>query len=360
MNRMTQHTAPKSRFFFTGVLILLAALLLASVTIAVMLGPVAIDPATVWKIAFSHLPGFSGMVEETWNHGQGHIVWDIRFPRVLLGVIVGAGLSVAGVAMQALMRNSLADPYILGISSGASVGATLVILFGAFQYFGQYALSISAFLGALFAIGMVFLLARVAGRISTTRLLLSGIAISLMMSAATNVIVTMAPREEGIRTAMYWMMGSLTGAKWTYLPLPALVVLGGTIFLLLQFRSLNALLMGDDTAITLGVNIHRFRISLILTMALLTGTLVSISGSIGFVGLMIPHIVRLLVGSDHRRVVPVSLFLGAIFIVWADVLARTVLAPEELPIGVVTALCGGPFFIWLLRRSSYSFGGGHE
>lgn len=360
MGDNTEPRANGSRFLFTGIIGVLAALLIVSVTIAVVLGPVQIHPATVWKIAFSHLPGFSGWVEETWSPGQGHIVWDIRFPRVLLGVIVGAGLSVAGVTAQALMRNSLADPYILGISSGASVGATLVILFGAFHYFGHNALSFSAFLGALAAMVMVFLLARVAGRITTTRLLLSGIAISMMLSAATNFIVTMAPREEGIRTALYWMLGSLTGAKWTYLTFPALVVLVCTVLLLFQYRSLNSLLMGDDTAVTLGVNIQRFRVGLILILALLTGTLVAISGSIGFVGLMIPHIVRLLVGSDHRRVLPVSLFLGAIFIVWADVLARVVLAPEELPIGIVTALCGGPFFIWLLRRSSYSFGGGQE
>ncbi|MBU5673139.1 iron ABC transporter permease [Paenibacillus brevis] len=357
---MTQLDALNNRLRFTGIIIVLSALLLASVTIAVMLGPVAIAPATVWKIVFSHLPGFSERIEEIWSPAQGHIVWDIRFPRVLLGVVVGAGLSVAGVAAQALMRNSLAEPYILGVSSGASVGATLVILFGAFSYLGQYALSLAAFGGSLVTMGLVFLLARVRGQISTTRLLLAGIAISMMMSAATNFIVTMAPREEGIRTAMYWMMGSLAGAKWAYLSLPTLVVIGGTALLSFSYRSLNSLLMGDDTAVTLGVNIQRFRIILILTLALLTGTLVAISGAIGFVGLMVPHIVRLLVGSDHRRVLPVSLFMGAIFIVWADVLARLVLAPEELPIGIVTALCGGPFFIWLLRRSSYSFGGGRE
>ncbi|MEK3734342.1 MULTISPECIES: FecCD family ABC transporter permease [Paenibacillus] len=360
MGSRTPREGPHHRVWFAGILVLLAAMLLVSITAAVMLGPVAIDPGTVWKIALSNLPGFAGKVDQTWSQGQSHIIWDIRFPRVLLGAVVGAGLSVAGVAAQALMRNSLADPYILGVSSGASVGATLVILLGAFSYFGQYALSLAAFMGALVAMGLVFLLARVAGRISTTRLLLSGIAISMMMSAATNFIVTMAPREEGIRTAMYWMMGSLAGAKWSYMTFPVLIVLAGTLLFLLQYRSLNALLMGDDTAVTLGVNIQHFRIVLILTLALLTGTLVSISGSIGFVGLMIPHIVRLLIGSDHRRVLPVSLFLGAIFIVWADVLARMALAPEELPIGIVTALCGGPFFIWLLRRSSYSFGGGQE
>lgn len=344
-------------FWFAGVLLALVALLAFSITVSVMLGPVRIAPDAVWRIALSHLPGFSGWIEQTWSKAHGHIVWDIRFPRVLLGAIVGAGLAVAGTAIQALTRNSLADPYILGVSSGASAAATLVIIFGAFKIFGQYALSMSAFLGALLAMVLVFVLARVGGRISTTRLLLSGIAVSMMMSAATNFIVTMAPREEGIRSAMFWMMGSLTGARWTYLSIPALLVVLGTAWLLLQYRSLNALLMGEDAAVTLGVNIQAFRSGLVVAAALLTGTIVAVSGAIGFVGLMIPHIVRMVVGSDHRRVLPVAMLLGGLFIVWADVAARLVLAPEELPIGIVTAICGGPFFIWLLRRSTYSFGG---
>ncbi|WP_205516554.1 iron ABC transporter permease [Paenibacillus sp. SYP-B3998] len=344
--------------WFTTIVVFLTVILIASITLAVMLGPVRIDPETVWKIALSHLPGMNGLVDETWSKAQTHIIWDIRFPRVLLGVVVGAGLAVVGVAIQALTRNSLADPYILGVSSGASVSATLVILFGFFKVFGQYALSFSAFLGSLTAMVMVFVFARVGGAISTTRLLLSGIAVSTIMSAATSFIVTMAPREEGIRSAMYWMMGSLTGAKWSYLSIPALMIMIGTMILLLHYRSLNALLMGDDTAVTLGVNVNAFRKFLVIVTALLTGSIVAVSGSIGFIGLMIPHIVRLMVGSDHRRVLPVSLLFGAIFVVWCDVFARLVLAPEELPLGIVTAMCGGPFFIWLLRRSAYSFGGG--
>lgn len=343
---------------FAVVILLLAAGLIITITCAVMLGPVPIAPGTVWQIAISKVLGVDIGLSETWTKAEGRIIWDIRFPRVLLGVVVGAGLAVTGVTIQALVRNSLADPYILGVSSGASVAATLVIIFGAFRFLGQYALSLSAFLGSLLTMVMVFLLARVGGRISTTRLLLAGIAVSMMMSAATSFIVTMSPREEGIRSAMYWMMGSLSGAKWAYLTLPAFVVLAGTVMLMFQCRSLNALLMGEEEATTLGVNVQAFRGFLVITAALLTGTIVSVSGSIGFVGLMIPHIVRLLVGSDHRRVLPVSLLVGAIFVVWADVAARLVLAPEELPIGIVTALCGGPFFIWLLRRSGYTFGGG--
>ncbi len=332
--------------------------LLLSITGAIMLGPVPISPQTVWKIAFSHLPFIGSLIEIDWSTAQENIIWEIRFPRVLLGAIVGAGLAVVGVAIQALVRNSLADPYILGVSSGASVGATLVILFGAFKLFDHYALSVAAFLGSLVSVILVFFLSQVGGRISVVRLLLAGIAISMILSAVTSFIVISAPREEGIRSALFWMMGSLTGAKWEYLTIPAIAVLWGTIFIWIQSRNLNLLLMGEETASTLGMNIERFRKFLIVFTALLTGVVVAVSGAIGFIGLMVPHMVRLIVGTDHKKVVPVSVFVGAIFVIWADVLARMILSPEELPIGIVTALCGGPFFIWLLRKSNYSFGGG--
>lgn len=331
--------------------------LMGSITVAVMLGPVQIHPQVVWGIALSHIHPFDGWLETSWTKAQESIVWNIRFPRVLLGAVVGAGLAVAGTVIQALTRNSLADPYILGVSSGASTAATMVIVFGVFRVFGIYSLSIAAFIGSLLAMILVFLLARVGGSISTTRLLLSGLAVSMILSAATNFIVTMAPREDGIRSAMYWLMGSLAGAKWEHLTIPLFIIALGSMLLLIMHRPLNSLLMGEEAAVTLGVNMASFRIVLVIISALITGTIVSVSGSIGFVGLMIPHIVRMMVGSDHRRVLPISMLLGAIFTVWADVVARLILAPEELPIGIVTALCGGPFFIWLLRKSSYSFGG---
>jgi iron complex transport system permease protein len=348
---------PKAKLQFSVLMIGAICFLFFSLTISIMLGPVPIQPGTVWRIAFSHLPMIGEWIPIDWNKAQGHIIWDIRFPRVLLGAIIGAGLAVVGVAIQALVRNPLADPYILGVSSGASVAAALVLLFGAFHSFGQYALSISAFLGSLLAICFVFLLAQENGRISTVRLLLSGIAVSLILSALTSFIVMIAPREEMVRSVLFWMLGSFSQAKWEYLVLPALFVVIGILLLFLQARPMNALLMGEEAAATLGVNTNRFRQFLLIITSLLTGVMVAVSGSIGFVGLMMPHIVRLLVGSDHRRVLPLSVMLGASFMIWADVAARTIIAPEELPIGIVTALCGGPFFIWLLRRSSYSFGG---
>jgi iron complex transport system permease protein len=338
----------------------LVLVLLLSITTAVSLGPVPIPFKSVWKIALSQFPVIGDYIISDWTQAQKHIVWDIRFPRVLLGTIVGAGLAVVGVAMQALVRNPLADPYILGVSSGASVGATLVIIFGAFKLFGQYALSAAAFSGALLSIILVFLLAQAGGRIAPVRLLLSGIALSAVLNAVTSFIVMSAPREEGIRNALFWMMGSLTGARWGYLTIPTLAVIVGIVFLLLQSRALNAMLMGEETAGTLGVNTDLFNKSLVITTALLTGVIVAVSGAIGFVGLMMPHIVRVIVGSNHYRVLPVSALAGAIFITWSDVLARLIIAPEELPIGIITAMCGGPFFIWLLRRNAYSFGGGQK
>ncbi|WP_096202329.1 FecCD family ABC transporter permease [Bacillus sp. FJAT-45350] len=343
---------------FSVLIFLLIGILLISMTISIMLGPVTISPLTVWKIALSKISIFDLGLAQDWSRAQEQIVWELRFPRVFLAAIVGSGLAIVGVAIQALVRNSLADPFILGVSSGASVGATLVIVMGVFTIFGQYALSIAAFIGALSSVLLVFLLAQVHGKISTVRLLLAGIAVSMMLSAVTSYIVISAPREEGIRDAMFWMMGSVAGAKWNNLMIPFLCLIVGFIYLMIQSRSLNILLMGEESASTLGVNVDGFKKVLIVITALLTGVMVAVSGAIGFIGLMIPHVVRLVIKSDHRRVLPASALVGAIFLIWADVIARMVVAPQELPIGIVTALCGGPFFIWLLRRSTYSFGGG--
>lgn len=343
---------------FKVLMIILPIILILTIIFAVALGPVKIHPFVVWEVAMSHMPFIGDGIAGNWTNAEYNIVWQIRFPRVLLGVIIGAGLALAGTGIQALVRNSLADPYILGVSSGASVGATLVILVGLFDILGQYALSFAAFLGALLSVILVFYLAQVRGRISTTRLLLSGIALSMILSAVTDFIVISAEDDDKVHSALFWMMGSLVGADWKTLPIVGIAVALVFIFLVVQSRSLNILLMGEETAATLGLNIHTFQKVLIVVISLLTGVMVAASGSIGFVGLMIPHIVRLLVGSDHKKVLWTSLFLGAIFMVWADVAARLLLAPEEIPIGVITAIAGGPFFIWLLRRSNYSFGGG--
>ena len=332
------------------------AALIISMVCAVGLGPVAIAPRTVWCILVGKLPMLGGG-EVFWKSATEKIVLDIRLPRVLLGSFIGAGLSLTGVAIQSFTKNPLSDPYILGISSGASAGAVSVALLGLFNVLGFYALTGGAFIGSAVAIFLVYMLSASRDGLTPTRLVLTGVAVSALFSAITNFIIYNAKNENGIRTAMYWMMGSLEGAKWEYLPIIGVVFIGVFLFLYSYSNALDTLLLGEKTAVILGVNSKQLRQTLVILSSLLAGVVVSLSGSIGFVGLIVPHITRNLVGSGHRKVIPVSAILGAIFIIWSDVLARLVVAPEELPIGIVTSLFGAPFFIYLLRKKKYSFGG---
>ncbi|MBD2498842.1 iron ABC transporter permease [Nostoc sp. FACHB-280] len=355
INSVLKHLRKDQQQRYKLLMIAMVVMLLLSITLAVMIGPVPISPFQVWQIALSQiLPNVTG----DWTPAQVQIIWLIRFPRVLLAFFVGAGLSVVGVIMQALVSNPLADPFIFGISSGASVGAVLVILLGIFSMFGVYALSLGAFLGALVAFILVFLLARQQGKLFPTRLILVGVAVSYMFEAMTSFLALKAGSGEATQRVLFWLLGGLSGTKWSDLILPVLALLVGIGYLLFQTRSLNALLIGEETARTLGVDTDSFRKQLFFVTSFLTGVIVAVSGVIGFVGLMIPHSVRFLVGSDHRRVLPLSLLLGGIFIIWADVIARIIVAPEEVPIGIITALFGTPFFIWLMQSSSDIFRGG--
>ncbi len=339
---------------FSIFLSLLIFVTCVSIICAILVGSVNISPLVIWDVLCWKL-GFTDSLKVA-SFAQSTIIWEIRLPRIILAMAVGAGLAISGAAIQALVQNSIADPYILGVSSGASVGATAVIILGAFSFLGNWALSIAAFLGALVAVIIVFLLARVGGRTSIVRLLLSGIAVSLIFSAITNFILMMTKNEGGIKAVMHWMLGSLAGAKWSNIQIPIIVCIAVFIFLYCFTNSLNALLLGEETAATLGISLEKFRLIVIISVSLLTGVLVSVSGTIGFVGLIIPHIVRMLVGSHYRYVLPMSALIGAIFLIWADALARVIIAPEEMPLGILTALCGGPFFIWLLRKEGYIFG----
>jgi iron complex transport system permease protein len=335
---------------FAPVLGLLTVALLVTLTMGVMLGPVPIPATQVWGIALDHLA--PGLVTPTWSRAVDDIVWQVRFPRVLLGAFVGAGLAVVGTTLQALVRNPLADPYLFGISSGASVGAVVVILLG-LALFGVFSLSIAAFLGGLVAFVLVFVLAQRDGDMSPMRLILAGVAVSYLLSAITSFLVFQADSTGAgsqVRSVLFWMLGGLGGARWEYLVVPAPVVAVGTVVLALQWRRLNALVVGEESALSLGVDTRRFRRWLFILTALLTGVMVAVSGGIVFVGLVIPHMVRIVVGADHRRVLPAAALVGAIFLVWVDVAARLVVAPAELPIGIITAVVGAPVFIWLLRR----------
>ena len=333
--------------------ILIPVLIICAVITLILsigLGPISVSPITTAKILISRIPFLGTFIPQTWEQLDYNIIIGLRLPRVLLGMVVGASLAVTGVTMQALVRNKLADPFILGVSSGASAFATLGMLFGAFSFLGRYSLSLSAFIGSAVTIIFVYILSRRNGRINIAQMLLSGVAVSMIMDGFTNIITLSAPNALGLHNASFWMSGSLAGAKLEYLSLPFAVLVCCMVVLMINYRGLNLLVLGDESAGTLGINVSRLQKLLILVASLMSGVTIAISGSIGFVGLMVPHFTRLLVGGDHRKVLPVSALLGGILVVWVDVLARTVIAPEELPVGILTAVIGGPIFIWMLRR----------
>lgn len=325
---------------------MLLVVLLATMTIAVMIGPVRIRPDVVWRVTFDHL--VPGWLSTTWQPFEDSIVWEVRLPRVLLGAIAGAGLAVVGATLQALLRNPLADPYLLGTSSGAALGAVSVMLLGP-STLDMLSSSAAAFTGALLATGAVYALAWQGGRFPTARLVLSGVAVSYLFSSLTNLLIFRTPSGEQARTALFYMLGGLGGAGWDSLWVPVVVVVLGTVVLLVLSRPLNVLSLGEETATTLGVEANRLRRLGFVVTSVITGVLVAVCGGIGFVGLMVPHLSRILLGADHRRLLPTAAIGGAIFLTWADVLARVVAAPEELPIGIVTAFAGAPFFLWLMR-----------
>lgn len=331
-----------------GLLVGLTVLLAGTVVLAVGIGPVAIAPSVVADVIGHHLVGWPSPV--TWTRADDAIVWEVRFPRVLLGVVVGATLAVVGVALQAMVRNVLADPYVLGVTSGASTGAAGAILFGFGTGLGGNSLTVSAFAGALVATSLVLTIARVGGPVTSTRLLLAGVSVGYLLHATTSLLIFVSDSPEGTRAVMFWLLGSLATASWSSLAVAASV--GGACVAVLSMwgRQLDALAIGDETARSLGVEPHRFRARLLVVAALGVGAVVAVSGGIGFVGLVIPHFARRLVGAGHRRVIPTAALIGAIFLVWSDVLARVVMQPRELPIGVITALVGAPFLLTLIRR----------
>ncbi|MFG3256008.1 FecCD family ABC transporter permease [Streptomyces sp. NPDC048172] len=280
------------------------------------------------------------------------IVRDVRLPRVLLAAVVGAGLAVVGTVLQALVRNPLADPFLLGISSGASTGAVLVVVFGV----GTVTMNVGAFAGSLCALVAVYAMARRGGVMTTGRLVLAGVAIQYILSALTSLILVTSSKTEHLREILFWTLGGLGGARWNSLPLPAVAMLLGLALLMALARPLDLLLAGEESATVMGLDTGRFRAAVFLLASLVTAVLVAVSGAIGFVGLMVPHAARMVIGAGHRALLPVSALGGAAFLVLADLAARTVATPEEIPVGVLTALTGGPFFLWLLRRSQRTEG----
>ncbi|ORB26662.1 FecCD family ABC transporter permease [Mycolicibacterium parafortuitum] len=338
-----------ARVRYPAIIAGLAVLLVVSMIAGLAVGSIAIPPGDVARILAHQIA--PALVDASGPAHYQTVVVQVRGPRVLLGATVGAGLAVIGMTLQALVRNPLADPYLLGVSSGASVGAVGVIVFGA-ALAGTVTTSVAAFVGSLAALLLVYGLSRSGGRITTTRLVLAGVAVAYVLSAVTSMLLLTARTGDQARQVLTWLLGGLGGARWDTLWLPVLVVGAGLALLLAHGRTLNVLLAGDDAATTMGVDIQRFRARSFVLTSLLTGVLVAASGPIGFVGLILPHAVRLLVGSDHRRALPAAALAGASFLVVADIAARTLASPQEIPVGVLTALCGGPFFLWLLRRDA--------
>lgn len=332
----------------------LGAALICSLLACIGLGSSGVTWARTLRYLWAGLSGGSIAPDEVSAYT---IIWELRFPRALLAAVVGAGLSAIGVAVQAMVRNALADPFVLGISSGAAVGANAVLLFGALGSLGVWALSGAAFASALAAMLLVYAAARTPYGLTPLRLVLTGTAMYYGFSAVTTLMVFSADRGESARSAMMWLLGSLGGATWASVPIAAGAVAGGLGYLLWSARSLNALAMGDETAAALGVDPDRMRRRLFVVAAAVTGAVVAVSGAIGFVGLMVPHVTRMLVGADHRRVLAVAPLLGAVLLLWVDIVSRLLLAPVELPVGAITAVIGVPCFVLLMRRRGYTFGG---
>lgn len=292
--------------------------------------------------------------------GQGpvhDIIWMLRLPRLMLAALVGAGLAVCGAIMQAIVKNPLADPYILGISSGASLGATAAILLGIGASLGPDFIGIAAFIGALAVSFAVLFISNLGGRPSSLKLLLAGMALSAVCSAFSSFIVYFANDKDGIQTIAYWLMGSLAGAKWDELTVIGPIVILAVLFFWTQSRILNLMLLGDETAVTMGTDLHNYRQFYLLISSLIVGFAVYSAGVIGFVGLIIPHAVRMLTGPDHKKLIPACALAGAIFLVISDGLCRTIIAHTELPIGILISMIGAPSFIYLMIKKTYGFGG---
>lgn len=320
---------------------------------SVSLGSAQLSFYVVWKIILSHVPFIPDM-EKDWSKAAEVIVWNIRMPRILLAILVGAALALAGVAYQGVLRNPLADPYILGVSSGASLGAACFMMFGqGIALFGQWTLPLIAFICGMGTLFVVYRLAYIAGKVQMETLLLSGVVVQAFLGAGLSLVMSMS--GEKMQRIFYWLMGSLTLSDWSSGAVVAPYVIVGGLIIFLFASELNLLAFGEQKAHHLGMNVERTRLVILIAASLTAGAAVSVSGVIGFVGLIVPHIMRAIVGSDHRVLLPVSAVAGAILLIAADTIARTVMEPQELPIGVITAFLGAPFFGYLLRKRRQRF-----
>jgi iron complex transport system permease protein len=345
---MQQTFSKTLRSFSVAPLLVSSFLLVTVIILAVGVGSAYISPPRVLT-AIGH--GLTGTV----SGSEDTIIWQMRLPRVLLSALVGAALAVSGVAFQGLFRNPLADPYLLGVASGAGLGATIVMVFAtSVPLLMTLGVPLAAFIAGLLSVSCVFFLARQGRTVPLVPLILAGVVIGSVLTAATSFMMLYS-RTQGL-SILSWLLGSFTFASWgkVFVMLPVLVVV--FVVVLGSSRALNLLQLGEEQATQLGLPVETFKLLLIVVATLATSIAVSVSGIIGFVGLIIPHAVRMAMGADYRRMVPMVAVLGAIFLVLADLLARTLIAPSQLPIGIITSLVGGPFFLYLLRKRQTEIG----
>lgn len=330
---------------------LLLLLLVAAIILGASAGAVMVPPSTVAKVVCSHIPGLSSLVHTHVPEMDARIVWEFHIPRMLLGALVGMCLAMGGAVLQGLLLNPLADPYMIGVSSGASVGAGIAVVLGIAGALHGFGISLCAFGVALISVSVVYGLSRRGGRVSILSFILAGVVVGAFMWAALTFAMSVA--SQNLETIIFWTMGSLAGSDpWSKVTMLTPVTLVGLTLVYAFARDLNVFALGEESARYLGIDVESLKKIIILLVTIITAAAVSVSGTIGFVGLMVPHIARRLFGPDHRVLIPSSALLGAVFMIAADTIARTALRPTEIPIGVITALLGAPFFLYLLRKSS--------
>ncbi len=345
----------------SALLILMFVIIVISIMASVSIGTVDIPISEVWTILFNKIASMIGLEadEEVLHGAHYNIVWVLRTPRAIMAVLIGALLALAGVVMQATVQNPLADPYILGMSSGASFGATFAIACGAASLFSgilaQAGIAVWAFLGAFVSAIAVLVLSSIGGRTTSVKLVLSGTIISSLFGAFSNLVITLFADAEEMMDITFWLLGSFGGANFDKLIIPCIALIIASVYFTTQIRTLNVMLTGDETAATLGVDLNKRRRIYVFICAVITACAVCFCGVIGFVGLMIPHIVRGITGNNHWKLLPVAILVGAIFMSWADIASRLVLEHGELPIGIITAVCGAPIFAYIMIKKTYSF-----
>ncbi|CAN7698739.1 iron chelate uptake ABC transporter family permease subunit [Paenibacillus sp. LjRoot153] len=331
-------------------------LLLLSIVVSLSIGSAQLPLSHIVGILAKHLPWIGSHIEVNWPQSSEQIINRVRIPRLLLGILVGAVLSIAGAGFQGVLRNPLADPYSLGVSSGASVGAAFLIYFGLqFALFGQWSIPIVAFVTGLISLFLVLKLAMIEGKLKMETLILSGVVMQAFLGAFVSFLVSIS--NQTINEIIFWLMGSLAMRGWSYTYMISPYLLIGLVILLSYARSLNLLALGERQAAHLGVHVERTKLIVLIASTLITAAAVSVAGVIGFVGLIVPHLVRLLVGPDYRLIIPLSAIGGGIYVLWADTLARTLLSPTEIPLGVITAFLGAPFFAYLLHKDKKTLRG---